>query len=759
MKLKTMSRHTFLFTVALVLTVTGAMAGDGTVVGKSLIVDHGSDAERFDLVIVSEGYTTEQLASFATQAEAFSNFFLDTPPFSSNCSAINVWRIDVASAESGVDDPSDCEGGSGTAVNSIFDGTYCADGANRRLLRVNEAKVFGVLNDEVPGWDQALVLVNAPVYGGTGGQVAVAAVSGAYELVAMHEIGHAAFGLADEYPYWAGCDTDVDRDLHPSVEPAEANVTTVTDIAQLKWSSLVEDGTAIPTTENENCEACDPQSDPTPDDVVVGLYEGAHYYHCDGYRPEFNCMMRDFSPFCPVCTARILATLEPFQPDNTPPVCDANGPYVAECAGETTKVELDGSASSDVDCDELTYAWTGDFDEQTAEGVMPTVTYGELGDYEAGLEVNDGEASDECVADVTIEDTTVPAVTVPDDVNAECESPDGTAVELGDAQAADTCDPMPGVDNDAPDVFDLGDTTVIWTATDASGNMGSGEQIVTVEDTTPPRIVAPDDITEECEAPEGNDVDLGDPQVDDVCDASPTVENNGPGLFRLGETEVKWTVIDASDNSAADLQLVTIEDTTPPEITAPDDVTVECASPDGTPVDIGMATASDICDPNLETTNDAPDAYPLGETVVTWTATDSSGNFSTAEQIVTIEDTTPPEFSLSLDPTMLWPPNHKMNWITATISASDICDATPTVSLDSISSSEPDNGNGDGNTEPDIANADYGTDDRSFQVRAERSGGGDGRTYTVNFSVSDDSGNSTPRTDYVHVRHDQGNNN
>jgi len=282
MKHTMLSRHAFFYIAALALALTAATAGDETgVIGTTQIVDNGSDAERFDLVILSEGFTTEQLATFAMQAEGFSDFFFNTPPFSTNCSAINVWRIDVASAESGVDDPSACAGGTGATVDSIFDGTYCSDGMNRRLLRVNEAKVIGVLNDEVPGWDQALVLVNAPIYGGTGGQVAVAAANGAYEIVAMHEIGHAAFGLADEYPYWAGCDTDMDRDMHPAVEPAEANVTTVTDLAQLKWGALVEEGTAIPTTENEDCTMCDVQPDPTPDDVVVGLYEGAHYYHRD----------------------------------------------------------------------------------------------------------------------------------------------------------------------------------------------------------------------------------------------------------------------------------------------------------------------------------------------------------------------------------------------------------------------------------------------------------------------------------------------
>jgi len=83
----------------------------------------------------------------------------------------------------------------------------------------------------------------------------------------------------------------------------------------------------------------------------------------------------------------------------------------------------------------------------------------------------------------------------------------------------------------------------------------------------------------------------------------------------------------------------------PPTITAPGPITVEQAGPSGTPassVNLGTPTVSDACDPNPKVTNDEPTTFPPGQTTVTWTATDASGNKATATQIVTVKDTTPP---------------------------------------------------------------------------------------------------------------------
>ncbi len=96
--------------------------------------------------------------------------------------------------------------------------------------------------------------------------------------------------------------------------------------------------------------------------------------------------------------------------ENLPPVCDANGPYVAECAGPTTPITLDGSGSSDPDGDPLTFDWSGPFVGGTATGVMPTVDFAGTGMFSVDLTVSDGLATDMCSADVTIEDTTPPVV-------------------------------------------------------------------------------------------------------------------------------------------------------------------------------------------------------------------------------------------------------------------------------------------------------------------------------------------------------------
>lgn len=122
-----------------------------------------------------------------------------------------------------------------------------------------------------------------------------------------------------------------------------------------------------------------------------------------------------------------------------------------------------------------------------------------------------------------------------------------------------------------------------------------------------------------------------------------------------------------------------------------------------------------------------------------------------------VGDTTPPDLEVVLEPSLLWPSNHKLVETEALVTVTDDTDPSPDVSLISIESDEPDDGTGDGDKSDDVQEADFDTDDRLFKLRAERSGGGDGRVYTVTFRAVDDSGNVAEAVVMVEVPHDQGN--
>src|SRR5262249_24144139 len=135
---------------------------------------------------------------------------------------------------------------------------------------------------------------------------------------------------------------------------------------------------------------------------------------------------------------------------------------------------------------------------------------------------------------------------------------------------------------------------------------------------------------------------LGTPEATDNC-GPVTVTNDAPAIFLPGTNLVTWTATDGGGNTTTCEQRVMVLDTQPPTITCPAGVTVNdtpgvCFA---TGVALGTPTASDNCS-LVTVSGNAPAQYSSGTNLVTWTATDSSGNTATCIQTVIVTDNQPP---------------------------------------------------------------------------------------------------------------------
>jgi hypothetical protein len=249
-----------------------------------------------------------------------------------------------------------------------------------------------------------------------------------------------------------------------------------------------------------------------------------------------------------------------------------------------------------------------------------------------------------CTQLVTVVDLTPPTITCPETLTVSTNSGCTRVGAIGVPTVSDGCS-APGdisITNDAPAALPLGRTLVTWTATDEAGNSASCVQTVVVEDTEAPSIACPQAVTLGTNAGCGYIGGTNDPVISDNCSAveNITIVNDAPAQFPLGPTLVTWTATDEAGNSASCTQLVTIVDDDAPSISCPSDSAV------GTNVGctyvgaIGLASATDNCSSvgNVTVTNDAPESFPLGETMVTWTATDEAGNSASCVQVVTVAD-------------------------------------------------------------------------------------------------------------------------
>jgi gliding motility-associated-like protein/uncharacterized repeat protein (TIGR01451 family) len=261
----------------------------------------------------------------------------------------------------------------------------------------------------------------------------------------------------------------------------------------------------------------------------------------------------------------------------------------------------------------------------------------------------------QCSFNVTVNDTEDPTITCPSDITVSNDAgvcgatvtyvaPSGT-----DNCAGSTTALVAGLPSGS--LFPIGTTLVTYEVTDASGNTAQCFFNVTVNDTEDPMISCPSDITVSNDAGVcGAIVTYTAPIGSDNCAGSTTsmIAGQASGtVFPVGTTVVTYEVTDASGNTAQCSFNVTVNDTEDPTIICPNDVTVDndpgdCAA-DVANISLGNPTTDDNCDV-ATVTNDAPPAFPVGTTTVTWTVTDIYGNSASCTQDVTVNDDEDPSF-------------------------------------------------------------------------------------------------------------------
>jgi len=237
------------------------------------VSESGSRSMRINVVFLSEGYTETDLPKFAGHVQSVVNLLFAREPWKSYVTYCNVYRIEIASNQSG------CDNGDASGPGGLRD-TYFGTGFNNsgvaQLLTLSgqgSSRAFSLLNQWVPEYDVPIVLVNDTKYGGSGGQIAVASVNGSSAAIVEHELGHSFAGLADEYDLqFAG--------FNPTEMP---NTTAQTNRNLIRWKHWIDAATPIPTPEL------------AANDAVVGLFEGSMYRTNGWYRPHNNSLMRNLN--------------------------------------------------------------------------------------------------------------------------------------------------------------------------------------------------------------------------------------------------------------------------------------------------------------------------------------------------------------------------------------------------------------------------------------------------------------------------------
>ena len=239
-----------------------------------VVKETGPRDKRVNIVILGDGYVASEKAKFLTHMKTVADAVIKDLPLTEYSDYFNLYGIFVPSNQSGADIP----------AQGIMRDTYYGASYSGRLLTISTTKAFSVINKNLPEADMQFIVVNYDMYGGSGGQVAVANYADP-EIIA-HEAQHSFSGLGDEYDY-------------EGVTPWESpNTTKQTNRSQVRWNHWIAETTPVPTPETQAYAK------------LSGLFEGAAYNATGWYRPKQNCRMRENGiPFCEACSETIILSM------------------------------------------------------------------------------------------------------------------------------------------------------------------------------------------------------------------------------------------------------------------------------------------------------------------------------------------------------------------------------------------------------------------------------------------------------------------
>ncbi len=263
----------------------------------------------------------------------------------------------------------------------------------------------------------------------------------------------------------------------------------------------------------------------------------------------------------------------------------------------------------------------------TITGTTDKMVFDEQGTFVVTWTYNDGHGNTTTqTQNVVVKDVAAPVPNIATLPNATGEC----SVTLTVPTATDNCaGTITGTTTD-PTTYDAqGEYTVTWTYDDGNGNTISQTQNVIVKDITAPvpNVATLADVIAQCS------VNLpAAPTATDNCAGTVTGVADVTGPFGQGNHTIMWTYSDGNGNNSTQMQWVRVHDTQAPVVTAPGAKVFPICGP----FDLGSASALDNCDGALTPTNNAPPSFPLGNTAVTWSATDAAGNTGTAAQNVTV---------------------------------------------------------------------------------------------------------------------------